>query len=342
MSEISVIVPIYKAEKYLARCIESILQQSFTNFDLILVNDGSPDRCGMICDEYAAKDMRIQVIHQKNSGLSAARNSGIEWSFLHSDSKWLTFIDSDDWIHPEMLYWLYKAVCETNMFISVCGYQETEGDFLKIDSSQLEIQIWKTEDFYLKKAVNATVAWGKLYKKECFEKVRYPIGKLHEDEYVTYRILFKYPQISIVKAPLYAYFQNREGIMHSEWSPRKLDELEAFELQMRFFKRRNMTEIYKDRVRAYIGSALRQYKQCCLLPSRIKFALWLKCEIMIKIITHHSRGVLNRTLELHILEILFPHLMNCYWLMQTLKSKLKNEGIRVTAASVLKHIRKDK
>lgn len=342
MSEISVIVPVFNVEKYLTRCIESILKQTFSNFDLILVDDGSPDKSGAICDEYAKKDRRIHVIHQKNAGLSAARNSGIEWAFLHSNSQWLTFVDSDDWIHLEMLQRLYEAVCKTNLPVSICEYQETEGNVLEIDSSQIKTKIWKTEDFYLEKTANATVAWGKLYKKQCFENVRYPVGKLHEDEYITYKILFDYPKVAVVEAPLYVYFQNPEGIMHSGWTPQKLDALEAFEIQMKFFKKRNMQKIYKARVRAYINSATNQYRQCRVLSSRFRTALWLKCKIVIKVITYHKQKVLDKKTELYILEILFPHLMNCYWLMHALKNKLKNEGVGITITSALRHFRKNK
>jgi glycosyltransferase involved in cell wall biosynthesis len=111
MPAISVIVPVYKVEKYIHRCVDSILGQTFTDFELILVDDGSPDSCGAICDEYAAKDSRV-VIHQENGGLSAARNAGIEWSFDHSNSGWMTFIDSDDWVHPQYLELLHRACLE--------------------------------------------------------------------------------------------------------------------------------------------------------------------------------------------------------------------------------------
>ena len=105
---ISVIVPVYKVEKYLSRCIDSILAQTYTDFELILVDDGSPDNCGKICDGYAEKDNRV-VIHQGNGGISAARNAGIDWAFENSDSEWIAFIDSDDWVHPLYLECLYNA-----------------------------------------------------------------------------------------------------------------------------------------------------------------------------------------------------------------------------------------
>lgn len=337
MPKISVIVPVYKVEKYLHRCVDSILGQTFADFELILVDDGSPDKSGGICDDYAKKDGRIHVIHQKNEGLSAARNAAIDWVFLHSDSKWLTFIDSDDWIHPEMLKYLYDAVHELNKSVSICGYFETQGDDLEIDVSQIKTQIWRTKDFYFKKNINATVAWGKLYRKECFNNIRYPIGKLHEDEYVTYRILFHYSEIAVVEAPLYAYFQNNKGIMKSEWNPQKLDALEAFDLQLRFFRKRNLQDIYKNRVRAYVASAIWQYKQCCLISSNKKNTMRIKRKIVGKFFTHYKQNVWNRKTKLYIAEILFPHLMNAYWILQAFKNRLKTEGVSATVKRIIMH-----
>ena len=109
MPKVSVIVPVYKVEKYLQRCLDSLLNQTFVDFDLILIDDGSPDKCGGICEQYADSDKRVHVIHQKNGGLSAARNSGIEWSIAHSGSQWITFVDSDDWVHPQYLNILYET-----------------------------------------------------------------------------------------------------------------------------------------------------------------------------------------------------------------------------------------
>lgn len=337
MAEISVIVPVYKVEKYIHRCVDSILGQTFTNIDLILVDDGSPDKCGSICDEYAEKDRRVHVIHQQNAGLSAARNSGIDWSFLHSDSKWLTFIDSDDWIHPEMLKCLYNAAHELNMPVSICGYYETQGDDLEVDTSQIKTQIRKTEDFYLKENVNATIACGKLYCKECFKSIRYPKGKLHEDEYVTYRILFHYSEIAVVEAPLYAYFHNPKSITRSEWNPRRLDALEAIDMQLRFFRKRNLQDIYKSRIRLYVALALRQYKQCQLISSNRRTQIWIKRKIAGKFFTHYRQNVWDRKTKLYIAEILFPHLMNAYWILQAFKNRLKTEGGSVAVKRIIMH-----
>lgn len=138
---LSIIVPVYNTEKYLNRCIDSILAQTFMDFELILVDDGSPDNCGAICDENAAKDSRVHVIHQENCGQSAARNAGIDWVFAHSDSKWISLVDSDDWVHPQMLERLYHAVLEHNVKVSICGYEETSGDihWTNVDAAQARL-----------------------------------------------------------------------------------------------------------------------------------------------------------------------------------------------------------
>lgn len=234
---ISIVVPIYKVEKYIHRCVDSILAQTFTDFELILVDDGSPDNCGIICDEYALKDNRIHVIHKENGGLSDARNAGIDWAFENSNSEWLTFIDSDDWVHPRYLEALYNAVVESGCSISACGYQETTGEEPNVDENQLSSKIVNTEQFFCEHTVNATVAWGKLYKKSFFVTIRYPVNKLHEDEFTTYKILFVNKNCAYIYQPLYYYFQNEEGIMKSAWSIKKLVVLDAYEGQLEFFRK---------------------------------------------------------------------------------------------------------
>ena len=244
MPGISIIVPVYNVEPYIHRCIDSILNQTFTNFELILVDDGSPDNCGKICDEYARKDNRVHVIHQENSGLSAARNAGIDWAFRNSDSEWLTFIDSDDWVHSKYLELLYNAIVETQCGISICGYEEIDGKCTNMNYEELKANTVSTEDFFCKFNVNATVAWGKLYKKTDFENIRYPVGKLHEDEFTTYRILFSHSNLAVIDQPLYYYYKNSSGIMNSAWSPKRLCSIEALNKQVCFFKSKGYEKAY--------------------------------------------------------------------------------------------------
>lgn len=237
MPLISVIVPVYKVEPYLSRCVDSILSQTFTDFELILVDDGSPDNCGKICDEYAQKDNRIYAIHKENGGLSSARNAGIDWAFSNSNSHWITFIDSDDWIHPQYLELLLSGATSTNTDICVCEYTETSEISNSEHLNSSKTQKLGPEELFVNYHVTSVVAWGKLYNKTCFESIRYPLGKLHEDEYTTYKILFEKSLVSYLKEPLYFYYTNPDSIVRSDWSPKRLDAITAYEEQIAYFRK---------------------------------------------------------------------------------------------------------
>ncbi len=253
MAEISVIVPVYKVEGFLHRCVDSILGQTYRDFELVLVDDGSPDRCGEICDAYAARDSRIHVIHQKNGGLSAARNSGIDWVMAESHSHWLAFVDSDDWVHPQYLQQLYTAAEQTLCKISACGFFRTEGAPIP-EEEDFSIQAMSADDYYcgaVHEGVTA-VAWNKLYHRSLFKKLRYPIGKLHEDEFTTYQAVYHAGKIGVTPARLYAYYQNPGGIMRSEWNPRRMHVLEAFEQQIAFAQEHGNDRLLNKTVLRYI------------------------------------------------------------------------------------------
>lgn len=239
MSTISVVVPVYKVEKYLTRCVDSILAQTYRDFELILVDDGSPDQCGDICEEYASQDKRIVVLHRENGGLSAARNMGLEWIFANSESRYITFIDSDDWIHPQFLEILLQAVSNYNAGISVCKFERVN------TYDQEDIHVLKTppqteemgaEEFLCKHEWDFNYACGKLYRKEYLKKIRYPQGKKYEDTFTTYKVLFLADDIVYINAPLYYYFYNPEGISHSLWDPSELSIMDGMTDQIEFYK----------------------------------------------------------------------------------------------------------
>ncbi len=254
--EISVIVPVYKVEKYISRCIESIKKQSFKKYELILVDDGSPDQCGDICDVYVKnfeeQGIYCKVIHRDNGGLSAARNSGIEWVFKNSSSNWITFIDSDDWVHRDYLQALYDAACKTKTEVAICLFDRVKDE--KEANNQpvfTEPEVIKTEEFWVRSRTNATVAWGKLYKKSFFEKTRYPEGKYHEDEFVTYQILFSCKTVSVVNASLYHYFINEQSITGSDYLKRLPHLLEAFDEHIKYLEHSEYQNAYRLEVEKY-------------------------------------------------------------------------------------------
>lgn len=329
MPQISVIVPIYKVEQYLERCVDSILNQTFTDFELVLVDDGSPDNCGVICDEYAKKDERIVVIHKENGGLSDARNAGIEWALKNSDSEWITFIDSDDWVHIDYLEYLYNSAKKNNTDISVCHFARvSEWDSKTNTKVPLSANVYTPEDFYVKENVNAVVAWGKLYKKKLWTDIRYPYGKIHEDEFTTYKLLFKCNMITVLDCELYYYYINPNGIMNSEWSVKRLDILDALENQIEFFQKNHYSKALCDKLKLYIELL---YKSNIIIKEK-SFSNTLTAEtnsvkkkMRKTIIKYHKQLKISLKSHYWHYEVAFPYLMRVYWLCKAIKSKYSKE-----------------
>ncbi len=239
MAEISVIVPVYKVEKYLRKCIDSILEQSFSDFELILVDDGSPDNCPSICDEYSYKDNRIHVIHQNNMGLSGARNSGIEWAIHNSSSNWISFIDSDDWIDLDYLKTLYYICHDLNCDIASCQYMQVTDDQeiieMSIDTDNIKF-ITGIEAQTLKHSVLPVTAWGKLYKKSLFQSIRFPVGRQHEDRFTTWKLFLNCSKIGLSDIQLYYYLSRKDSIMGRPFDNRRLDDYYARIEKIDFFR----------------------------------------------------------------------------------------------------------
>ena len=207
---ISIIVPVYKTEQYLPECIESILSQTYRDLDIILIDDGSPDNSGKICDEYADKDGRVRVFHKENQGLSSVRNFGLEKA-REKNSEYIGFIDSDDWIEPEMYESLLNALTGSGADIAVCRYfgQKTMGTGQQILSKN-EAIIANIEG-----RINNTVS-NKLYKTKVFENIEFPVGKNYEDLATFYRILFNAEKITVLQDEFYHWCMNPNSITHTQ------------------------------------------------------------------------------------------------------------------------------
>lgn len=259
MAQITIMMAAYNAAEYLRRALDSIRAQTFADFDVIIVNDGSKDDTAAICDEYAHNDSRIHVIHQENSGVCVTRNRCLDWAYEHSDSQWVTFVDSDDWIHPEMLERMLRAAQEHNVLISACGYEETTGEDPVIAPEQLEPVCWKTMEFYQAHYVNAIMTCCKLYHKSCYQDIRHPVDNYFDDEFVSYRMLYAQERMTVIPAPLYAYFVNLSGLTKKKWSPKLLDAWVAYEKQIAFFQEKGERELVRFRYRGYLENALVNY-----------------------------------------------------------------------------------
>ena len=231
---ISIIVPVYKVEEYLPRCIESILKQSYTNIEIILVDDGSPDRCGEICEEYALKDHRIKVIHKLNGGLSDARNVGLE----AATGEFIGFVDSDDYIHKDMYFILYEAMVKQQCEIAESGVLQV---YDTVDVNY-PLNNGITKIFNKKEAViNAIMehkldnyVWNKLFRRELWANIQFPVGKIFEDAYTTYKIINNTSKVVKVQSDLYFYFQRSDSIANSIFTEKKLDHCDALEGMMNF------------------------------------------------------------------------------------------------------------
>lgn len=240
---ISIIIPVYKVEKYLEKCIESVLKQTYTNLQIILVDDGSPDNCGKICDEYAKKDSRIEVIHKINGGLSDARNVGIN----RANGRYIGFVDSDDYIKEDMYEKLINLIKEYDADISICNlYDVIDGkEYVRNKDNGIHeysrIDILK--EILLDKNIQS-YAWNKLYKKELFDEIKYPIRKKYEDIGTTFYLFEKCNKIVVTSEPEYYYLKRADSLVNNVTESTILDYTEII-IQRYLYIKQNIKELRK-------------------------------------------------------------------------------------------------
>lgn len=247
MPQISVIVPVYGVERYLPLCVNSLLQQTFTDFELILVDDGSPDGCPALCDHYARIDSRVRVIHQENGGLSAARNAGI----CAAQGSYLAFVDSDDTVAPQYLQSLYAALHSSGADMALCGVEDVNED----GSSQLEPALTLPAEagvfegnalmqyFFTPQSTCYTVAWNKLYRASLWQDLRYPEGMIHEDDAVAHLLYSSCQTVVCISAPLYFYRLRQGSICHAQLRPGNFDGVSAHVAWCRFFAQKGQQDL---------------------------------------------------------------------------------------------------
>lgn len=250
--EISVIVPIYNVEPYLCRCVDSILNQTFRDIEVLLVDDGSPDGCGAICDEYAARDARVRVIHKKNGGLSSARNAGID----EAAGEWLAFVDSDDWMDLDMLEILHTAAIRHGAQIAECSYRRIYPDRVEEETECTAACIEGTNVDALEGMYDwrnfKPVAWNKLYRRSVIGDVRYPVGRLHEDEFTTYRFDWNAEKLVFVDASKYNYDCTRENSITTQaFRENHLDACFAMRERVDFLQQHGVDCLRKKAVDCY-------------------------------------------------------------------------------------------
>lgn len=245
MDLISVIVPVYNVQDYLHRCVDSILRQTYKEIEIILIDDGSTDNSGKICDEYKAADNRIKVIHQSNQGQSVARNSGID----KACGKWICFIDSDDFVQDYYLEYLLSLCAKFETKISQCGYIEGMDSDFPSEAAVITEKKWKLQDLYCShsRLFRATV-WAKLFSRDLFQDYRFPAGKIFEDEDAAFLLAYKAGEIAVSNRHCYYYYQSPGSTMRKERTVIRLDFVELFEKRIELLRRDNerfMVEVTK-------------------------------------------------------------------------------------------------
>lgn len=270
---ISVIVPVYKVEEYLEQCLQSIVNQTYTNLEIILVDDGSPDSCPSMCDEWATHDSRITVIHKENGGLSDARNFGTVLSVGH----YISYIDSDDLIHQDMYIYLLKLAHQYNAEIIDCAFQQFDSlpfdSFDEVNDEVIHMDSIEAEKALLDDRFLKCTAWNKLVKSDIAKQTPFDFGVINEDVLWSYRIIKKAKRIIHTNRKLYAYYQRADSIMHVSYSKKRFDGLNALQQKAKEIQT-DFPDLYPRAERSYLGACMYHYQLLCRLEKKEEYELF--------------------------------------------------------------------
>ena len=250
---ISVIIPIYKVEEYLSECVESIIAQSYKNLEIILVDDGSPDNCPVICDDYAKKDERIKVVHKKNGGLSDARNAGLNVA----TGKYVCFVDSDDYVAPDFIKRLLEALEKNDADMSVCKYKIVLPDNSKRFDESPKSGVLSVDDYWQNvfsgMYTTFVVAWNKLYKMDIFKTAKYAKGKINEDQIILHEILDKCQKVAVIDEALYYYRKREDSITGGKKKTISADAYEGLLERASYFLEKKKYNFCTAQIHALLG-----------------------------------------------------------------------------------------
>ena len=258
---ISIIIPVYKVEKYLEKCIQSVINQTYENLQIILVDDGSPDNCGKICDEYAKKDHRIEVIHKSNGGLSDARNKGLEIA----KGEYIGFVDSDDYIEADMYEVLYNLLKQYNADVSICNFYTVSQGKISIKNADNGINDYNRIEILKEILLDRNIqsyAWNKLYKKELFDEIKYPIGKKYEDIGTTFYLLEKCNKVVVTGKSEYYYINRQDSIVNNVTESTITDYIELIMQRYDYIEEniRELSSYNKDYLKRILKTAEKDIK----------------------------------------------------------------------------------
>lgn len=269
MDLISVIIPVYKVEKYLRRCVDSVLAQTYTNLEIILVDDGSPDLCGEICDEYAAKDPRVKVVHQENGGISRARNAGLDLAV----GEYFAFLDSDDYVDEGMYEKLHQVALEYEADVVECGHRwirpnRVIGKVLdEQDTGQVDVytNVEALEKLYFGSGMFGgltIMVWNKLYKSSVYRSMRFPEGLLYEDSLYTPKVFYMANKIVKLNRNMYNFYMAEGSLTRSGYNLTRLDAISVKKQCMEFFAEQGLQRYYDLSESDLLNALFGNYYEC--------------------------------------------------------------------------------
>lgn len=247
---ISVIIPVYNVEDYLPRCVDSVLAQTYTNLEIFLVDDGSPDNCGKICDEYAARDQRIKVIHKKNGGLSDARNAALDVC----SGEYISFVDSDDYVSEDFIESLYHAIKSHHTRLAICGIMKFDEQGHIVADYTPSRQEETASGTKMMETVWRPSACNKLYDRSLFHGLRYPFGKLYEDLFIYHEILAQLDRVVLTGKNSYFYFTRQNSIINKKYDIRNTDLVEGLDLRIKGLRKMQYDDL-ADRQLSFLFNA---------------------------------------------------------------------------------------
>ena len=337
MCEISIIVPVYKAEPYLHSCVDSILSQTFQDFEVFLVNDGSPDNSGAICEEYAEKDSRVHVIHQENQGQSAARNRALK----QAKGSWVCFVDSDDLIHPQMLELLHFAAVTHQAGISMCPMVEGEAlpeDFYALRDGSVECLTMDDETLcalHDREEYPAWVACAKLIRRELAEHYPFCQGRVYEDNEAVCHWVWEAGRLARIPHGLYFYRTNPQSTTQKAFALKKLDYLWALEQIIRFYDSvgfTGMKQRFADRYAQELANSCNGLRYHLNRPDLVK-----ETEKRAKAFAKEQNLRFSLQQREELLDAMHPQLIRLYWPVKGAVQTLREEGLK----GIVKKLRKN-
>ncbi len=322
MYDLSIIVPVYKAEAFLDRCVSSILAQTMADFELILIDDGSPDRCGEMCDAYAKADPRIRVIHQANAGQAAARNRALDIA----QGEYIGFADSDDFVHPRAFQILLENARKHKAQISVAGYQAVTGLVEHPTLEDVPSQLWRGQDFLRHCLIDSVdkkpwVLWDKIFHRDCFKTLRFPEGRIYEDNAVVYRAIYEADTIADCDAKLYYYFFNESSTVNQSFKLKHLDWLKVLEEMIPYFEEKK-DQILVDKLnKSYLFALTDLYLKVKTHLNEPTALSELKAKLKKQYKQEKENYPITIKTHPNVIEILRPTYAKCYWTAQSILAR---------------------